>query len=76
MIMTVSTKHDLECPSVFRAIGFETYLNLSGFEYMVYGRMEDVRFKILAHITMTNVWNSLKGDWLRLKKEWNERTLS
>jgi hypothetical protein len=22
---------------------------------------------------MTNVWNSIKGDWLRLKKEWRER---
>jgi hypothetical protein len=30
------------------------------------------RLKTLAHITMTNVWNSTKGDWLRLKKEWNE----
>jgi hypothetical protein len=29
--------------------------------------------KLLAHITMTNVWNSVKGDWLRLKKEWRER---
>jgi len=27
----------------------------------------------LAHITMTNVWDSTKGDWLRLKKEWNAR---
>ena len=29
MIMTVSTKHDLENPKVFEAIGFQTYLNLS-----------------------------------------------
>jgi hypothetical protein len=29
--------------------------------------------KLLAHITMTNVWNSVKGDWLRLKAEWRER---
>jgi hypothetical protein len=29
--------------------------------------------KFLAHITMTNVWNSTKGDWLRSKKEWRER---
>jgi hypothetical protein len=73
MIMTVSTKHDLECPKVFEAIGFKTYLNLSGYEYMVYGELEDVRMKILAHITMTNVWTSTKGDWLRLKNEWNDR---
>jgi len=73
MIMTVSTKHDLECPSVFSAIGFVTYLKLSGFEYMVYGRPEDVRMKRLAHATMTNTWSSTKGDWLSMKKEWNEK---
>ena len=71
MIMTVSTKHDLECPKVFSALGFETYLNLSGFEYMVYGSLEDIRMKRLAHATMTNTWNSIKGDWLKMKKEWN-----
>lgn len=73
MIMTVSTKHDLECPSVFKAIGFKTYLELSGYAYMVYGNLEDVRMKRLAHATMTNVWNSTKGDWLKMKKEWNDR---
>ena len=73
MIMTVSTKHDLECPPVFKALGFKTYLVLSGFEYMVYGDEKDVRLKLLAHITMTNVWNSIKGDWLRLKSEWNDK---
>jgi hypothetical protein len=31
------------------------------------------RLKIMSHITMTNVWNSTKGDWIRLKKEWNAR---
>jgi hypothetical protein len=40
---------------------------------MVNGNLSDVRMKLLAHITMTNVWNSVKGDWLRLKREWNER---
>ena len=73
MIMTVSTKHDLENPKVFEAIGFKTYLNLSGYAYMVYGQLSDVRMKLLAHITMTNVWNSIKGDWLRLKNEWNDK---
>ncbi len=73
MIMTVSTKHDLECPKVLESVGFKTYLNLSGYEYMVYGTFEQVRMKRLAHATMTNVWNSLKGDWLKMKREWNEK---
>ena len=73
MIMTVSTKHDLERPSVFEEMGFKTYLKLSGFEYMVYGDFADIRIKRLAHATMTNTWNSIKGDWLRMKKEWNEK---
>jgi hypothetical protein len=73
MIMTVSTKHDLECPKVLSDVGFKTYLNLSGYEYMVYGELEQVRIKRLAHATMTNRWNSVKGDWLKMKREWNEK---
>lgn len=73
MIMTVSTKHDLECPKVLESVGFKTYLNLSGFEYMVYGTFEQVRMKRLAHATMTNTWNSTKGDWLKMKREWNDQ---
>lgn len=73
MIMTVSQQHDLECPSVFKAIGFQEYLNLSGYAYMVYGTMDQIRMKRLAHATMTNVWNSTKGDWLKMKREWNEK---
>lgn len=73
MIMTVSTKHDLERPDVLRDVGFHTYLELSGYEYMVYGTLEQVRMKRLCHATMTNTWNSTKGDWLRMKKEWNEK---
>jgi hypothetical protein len=73
MIMTVSTKHDLECPKVFEKIGFKTYLTLSGFEYMVYGTFEQIRMKRLAHATMTNTWSSIKADWLKMKKEWNEK---
>ncbi|MFA5420317.1 MAG: hypothetical protein WC341_17825 [Bacteroidales bacterium] len=73
MIMTVSTKHDLECPKVFEAIGFKTYLDLSGYAYMVYGTMDQIRMKRLAHATMTNTWLSTKADWLKMKKEWNER---
>ena len=73
MIMTVSTKHDLEHPSVFEALGFKTYLNLSGYAYMVYGTFEQIRMKRLAHATMTNTWLSTKGDWLKMKREWNNR---
>jgi hypothetical protein len=73
MIMTVSTKHDLECPKVFESIGFKTYLSLSGYAYMVYGTLEQVRMKRLCHATMTNTWTSTKADWLKMKKEWNER---
>jgi hypothetical protein len=73
MIMTVSTKHDLERPSVFEAIGFKTYLDLSGYAYMVYGTLDQVRMKRLAHATMTNAWTTTRADWLKMKKEWNEK---
>ena len=73
MIMTVSTKHDLECPKVFEAIGFKTYLTLSGFEYMVYGTFDQVRMKRLCHATMTNVWTTTRSDWLKMKQELNEK---
>ena len=73
MIMTVSTKHDLECPKVFEAIGFQTYLMLSGYAYMVYGTLDQVRMKRLAHATMTNAWTTTRSDWLKMKKEWNAK---
>lgn len=73
MVMTVSTKHQLECPKVLSGVGFKTYLILSGYEYMVYGTFEQVKLKRLAHATMTNVWNSTKGDWLKMKREWNDK---
>lgn len=73
MVMTVSRKHDLEKPSVFHNLGFKTYLVKSDFEYMVYGDLSKIRLKLLSHIAMTNLWNSTKGDWLRIKKEWNEK---
>lgn len=73
MVMTVSTKHDLECPKVFEGLGFQVYLMLSGFAYMVYGTLEQVRFKRLAHATMTNAWTTTRSDWLKLKKEWNAK---
>jgi hypothetical protein len=73
MIMTVSTKHKLENPKVFEAIGFQTYLMLSGFAYMVYGTLDQVRMKRLAHATMTNVWTTTRSDWLKMKREWNAK---
>jgi hypothetical protein len=46
---------------------------MSGFHYMVHGELSGVRMKLLAHITMTNVWDSVRGEWLKIKKEWKER---
>lgn len=73
MIMTVSAKHDLENPKVFAALGFQAYLVKSEFHYMVHGKMSDIRLKLLAHIAMTNLWHSTTGEWLKVKKEWNEK---
>lgn len=73
MIMTVSTKHDLERPDVFEALGFKTYLDLSGYAYMVYGTFDQIRLKRLAHATMTNAWTTTRSDWLKMKKEWNQK---
>jgi len=73
MIMTVSRKHDLERPDVFHKIGFKTYLVKSDFEYMVYGEFSQVRLKLLAHIAMTNLWESTSGEWLKIKREWNRQ---
>lgn len=73
MIITVDPRSKFETPKMFKSLGFVTYLTMGQFQYMVHGKLEDVRMKFLAHITMTNVWNSVKGDWLRTKKEWNER---
>ena len=73
MVITTDPKSKFETPKLFESVGFETYLKMSGYHYMVKGNLADVRIKLLAHITMTNVWNSIKGDWLRLKKEWRAR---
>ena len=73
MVLTCSTKHPLERPSVFEAIGFKTYLMLSGFAYMVHGTLDQVRMKRLAHATMTNAWVTTRSDWLKMKKEWNAK---
>lgn len=71
MIMTVSKKHDLEKPSVFKNLGFKVNLDKNDFVYMVYGELSQVRLKLLAHTAMTNLWKSTSGLWLQNKREWN-----
>jgi len=68
MLMTVNPKSKFETPAQFEGLGFKTYLKRSGFEYMLAGEDSYHRMKTLAHIAMTNVWDSVKGDWRRLKK--------
>jgi hypothetical protein len=70
-VITTDPKSKFETPKLFEELGFQTYLKMSGYHYMVCGNVADVRMKLLAHITMTNVWNTTKGEWLRLKREWN-----
>jgi len=72
-MITTDPKSKFETPALFESLGFQTYLKMSGFHYMVRGDIATMRMKFLAHITMTNVWNSVKGDWLRSKSEWRER---
>ncbi len=72
-LITTDPKSKFETPKLFESVGFQTYLQMSGFHYMIKGKVEDSRMKLLAHITMCNVWSSIKGDWLRLKKEWRQR---
>lgn len=71
-IMTTNPKSKFETPKLYESLGFVTYLAMSGFCYMVHGELADVRMKLLAHITMTNVWDSVKGEWLKIKKAWKE----
>lgn len=71
MFLTCSTKHKLERPSVFEGCGFRTYLDLSGYAYMIYGTDDQARMKRLAHATMTNAWTTTRSDWLKMKREWN-----
>lgn len=72
-IITTNPKSKFETPKMFESIGFQTYLEMSGYAYMVHGNMDDVRLKYLAHITMCNVWNSISGRWLKIKREWNAK---
>jgi hypothetical protein len=40
---------------------------------MVHGSLEQVRMKRLAHATMTNAWTTTRSDWLKMKREWNQK---
>jgi hypothetical protein len=71
--MTTNPKSKFETPKLFTELGFETYLKMGEFHYMIHGDLADSRFKLLAHMTMTNAWHSVKGDWLRVKRKWNSR---
>lgn len=73
MIMTVSKKHDLEKPSVFKELGFKVNIEKNDFVYMVHGNLSDVRLKLLAHAAMTNLWKSTSGIWLSIKRDWNDK---
>jgi hypothetical protein len=71
--MTTDPKSKFETPKLFESLGFETYLKMGEFHYMCRGTAADSRLKLLAHITMTNVWDSTRGMWLTLKKDWREK---
>jgi hypothetical protein len=71
--MTTNPKSKFETPKLFNGLGFDTYLKMGEFHYMIKGDLADSRLKLLAHMTMTNVWHSVKADWLRVKREWNAR---
>lgn len=72
-IITTDPKSKFETPALFEGLGFQTYLKMSGFHYMVRGDPAAVRMKYLAHLTMTNVWTTTSGNWLGAKREWNAR---
>lgn len=72
-IMTTNPKSTFETPKLYKSLGFETYLAMSGFEYMVKGSMADIRMKLLAHMTMVNTWQTTGAEWLKIKKEWNNK---
>lgn len=73
--MTVGRKSKLETPEMFESLGFETYIEKSGFCYMALqnGDANAVRCKNLLEIAQTNVWNSVKKEWLAEKAKWNEQ---
>ena len=58
---------------MFKDLGFKVNIDKNDFVYMVYGKLSQVRIKLLVHTAMTNIWKSTSGLWLRNKREWNEK---
>ncbi len=73
MVMTVSNKHELETPKVFEKLGFKTWMVKNDWHYIVYGDLSDIRLKELCHLSMTNIWRSTSGLWLKIKRAWNQQ---
>lgn len=73
VIMTTDPKSKFETPAFFESLGFKTYLKRSGFCYMSTVDDQRTRRKLLGQITMVNYWTTTTADWLRLKREWNEK---
>jgi hypothetical protein len=74
-LITTDPKSKFETPALFESCGFKTYLKMGGFHYMSTetDELASVRMKLLAHMTMVNVWTTTGGDWLRVKRAWNDR---
>ncbi len=46
-LITTDPKSKFETPKLFESVGFQTYLKMSGFHYMINGKLEDSRMKLL-----------------------------
>lgn len=74
MHMTTNPKSKFETTEMFETLGFKSYMNMNGFDYMIAGKEpEAFRMKLLAHLAMTNVWHSTAAAWNKEKKMWNEQ---
>ena len=71
-LITTDPKSKFETVKMFESVGFKTNFQSGQFHYMATGDLQRVRLKRLAHMTMVNVWNSTKGEWLKIKKEWKQ----
>jgi hypothetical protein len=74
-LITTDPKSKFETPRLFEDCGFKTYLKMGGFHYMSTETddLPKVRMKLLAHITMVNVWKTTGADWLQIKRAWNAK---
>jgi hypothetical protein len=72
--MTTNPKSKFETAEMFESLGFETYMRMNKFDYMILGaEPQKFRMKLLAHLAMTNVWSSTNPRWMAEKKAWNEQ---